>query len=222
MLIMDFRASVVVPAFNESKRIDSVLEKFRETGYEVIVVDDGSADDTHDRVVSNGFECIRLERNRGKGHACRVGAEKASHDRIVFFDGDGQFDVREIHRVLEALEEADLVIGFRDFRRVPPQRRLSNWFARKTIGRACGVRCRDALCGFRGIRRHALRKLDLRKDRYEFESEMLIKAHRQGLKVGEVPVSVRYPRDISGIPVSHSLKLTLYILKEMLKSGVRK
>lgn len=217
---MDLEASVVVPAFNESKRIDSVLAGLKETGYEVIVVDDGSADGTHQRVAEHGLECIRFERNRGKGHACRAGAARAGKDKVIFFDGDGQFDVKEIYRILQALEEADLVVGFRDFRKVPAQRRLSNWFAKSVLNRTCGSGLHDALCGFRGIRKGALNKLGLERDRYEFESEMLIKAARAGLRVKQVPVSVRYHKEAAGMPVSHSFKLTLYILKEYLRSKV--
>jgi hypothetical protein len=73
---------------------------------------------------------------------------------------------------------------------------------------------KDALCGFRAVRKSAFQRLGLEKKRYEFEAEMLIKAHRMRMRVCEMPVRVRYFKGYPGIPASQSLKLALYLLRQ--------
>jgi glycosyltransferase involved in cell wall biosynthesis len=212
--------TVLIPARDEGERIGKVIEGIRTVSkeYKIIVIDDGSGDSTAEVAKSLGCEVHRLERNMGKGFACRLGAEKAKTEKIVFIDADMQFYPEEIPKLAEMLDGCEMVLGAREWGAVPMQRRLSNSFSRGLINSITKHKHSDVLCGFRAVRRGAFLKLGLEKDRYEFEAEMLIKARRKGLRVCEVPVRVRYFRGYPGIPLTQSLKLALYLIRQ--KIGV--
>lgn len=202
------KASIVIPAYNEEKNIERVLLGIKRTGsYELIVVDDGSKDNTA-KLAKKHAKVIRLSENRGKGYACRLGVKASRGSRILFMDGDGQFSPHDISKMLKALEKADLVVGKRNMASVPLQRRLSNFLA-NLLMRKTGVE--DGLCGFRAVRKEAFGKMHLCENRYAFESEMNFAAAKAGLKIGNVPVDVDYS-DYSGMPFSQSLKVFLYLV----------
>lgn len=211
------KLSVVVPAKNEEKRIARVIRGIRAVSreFQIIVVDDGSSDRTSEIARSLGCEVHRLSKNMGKGFACRLGASKSKYERIVFIDADMQFYPEEIPKLASGLEKCDVVIGSRSAKEIPIQRRFSNWFARKLVNSAAKSNHKDVLCGFRAVRKSSFRNLALEKNRYEFEAEMLIKAHRKGMRVCEVPVKVRY-LDYPGMPFTQSLKLAFYIIMQKL------
>jgi glycosyltransferase involved in cell wall biosynthesis len=211
------KLSVVVPAKNEEGKIAGVIKGIKSVSrdFQIIVIDDGSADRTAEIAKTLGCEVHRFRENMGKGFACRLGASKAKYDKIAFIDADMQFYPSEIPKLAGMLDKCDIVIGSRSAKAIPIQRRLSNWFACKLVNSAAKSGHRDVLCGFRAVRKGSFRKLALEKNRYEFEAEMLIKAHRKGLRVCEVPVKVRY-LDYPGMPFTQSLKLAFYIIRERL------
>jgi glycosyltransferase involved in cell wall biosynthesis len=211
------KASVILPAYNEEKNIGKVIRTVREAGdYEIIVVDDGSSDRTTEVAKKHGCITLRLNKNMGKGYACRAGAKIASNEKLVFIDSDGQLDAREIPSLLRHLDEHDMVVGTRNNREIPVQRRVSNGFARVVVSAAAGKKCGDVLCGFRAIRKKHFFHLDLRKRRYEFDSEMIIKALRKSYKIKEVPVTVKYGIG-SSMPPRESAKVAGYILTQLVK-----
>jgi glycosyltransferase involved in cell wall biosynthesis len=212
------KLSVVIPARNEEEKIAKVIKGIRAISrdYQIIVVDDGSEDNTAGVAKSLGCEVFRLKKNRGKGFACRLGASKARNKGIVFIDADMQFYPSEIPKLAGRLDECEMVIGSRSSGEIPLQRRLSNRFARAVVNSAAKSDYKDVLCGFRAARKDAFHRLGLEKDRYEFEAEMLIKASRKGLRVCEVPVKVRY-LDYPGMPLTQSLKLAFYIIRQRLE-----
>jgi glycosyltransferase involved in cell wall biosynthesis len=212
-------ATIIIPARNEAGRICHVIKGIRNvSNYKIIVIDDGSNDRTSEIAESLGCKAFRLEKNIGKGFACRLGVEKAGTERIVFIDADMQFYPEEIPKLAERLNECDIVIGARQWEAVPFQRRVSNSFARRIVNSITKSTHKDVLCGFRAVRKGSFEKLGLEKNRYEFESEMLIKAHRKGMRVCEVPVKVRYFEGYPGMPLGQSLKLALYLIRQ--KIGV--
>lgn len=204
------KASIVLPAYNEEKNIAGVIKKISPE-YEIIVVDDGSKDRTLEVAKRLGCNCIRLNRNYGKGYASRVGAKIASYENIVFIDSDGQLDAGEIPKMLAALKSCELAVGSRSIKDIPPQRIISNNFAKAVVSAAAGKKLGDVLCGFRAIRKGDFFNLRLKKMRYEIEAEMIIKAAKRGLRIKEVPISVRYGIG-SQMPVKDSLKVASYIL----------
>ncbi|MBI2172819.1 MAG: glycosyltransferase family 2 protein [Candidatus Aenigmarchaeota archaeon] len=210
-------ASVIIPVYNEMKDIESVLKKIRKD-YEVIVVDDGSDMDICGFLGKKADKCIRLEKNTGKGYACRVGAEHASCEKIVFIDGDSQLDPYQIPQFVSALDKADMVVGFRSRSDVPFQRMISNTFAAVMVFLSTRRFYRDVLCGFRAFRKSKFLEMGLRSNRYEFETETMIKASRRGLSVIQVPVSVEYKR--RGMGIKESVRVVIYQIKELIRSYV--
>ncbi|HDD72670.1 MAG TPA: glycosyltransferase family 2 protein, partial [Candidatus Aenigmarchaeota archaeon] len=152
---MEYRASIVIPAYNEEKNIERVIKDLKALGreYQIIVIDDGSRDRTLPLARKMGAECHRLPKNMGKGYACRTGASLSKAGKIIFLDADAQFYAGDIPKIEKLLDWHDLVIGVRDFSSIPVQRRFSNWFVRRIINLATGGNIKDALCGLRGIKR---------------------------------------------------------------------
>ena len=208
-------ASIIIPAYNEEKNIGKVLEGIKKTvrGYEIIVIDDGSTDRTADIVKNLGYRCISLKKNMGKGYACRAGVNSSRTKKIIFFDADNQFSAKDIPKFAKALDNYDMAVGTRNRKSMPVQRRFSNFIARKIINHITGRKYNDVLSGFRAIRKDAFLALKMGKNRYEFESEMMIKA--KSLRIKEMPVSVCYGG--SGMPASQSAKVFFYLMKELIK-----
>ncbi|NJE61354.1 glycosyltransferase family 2 protein [Thermococcus sp. 21S7] len=194
------RISVIIPAYNEAQRLPKVLERIPDFVDEVIVVDDGSSDGTYG--VARAFSekdgrirAIRLEKNCGKGCAMRKGVEGASGDVIVFIDADGQHKPEDIGKLVEPIirGDADVVIGARKVEEAgkrPLHRRLSNIITTRLIRLKLRQYVYDTQSGFRAFRREFLPEIE--SDRYEVETEMLLKAARMGARIREVPVSMIY------------------------------
>ncbi|WP_048159724.1 glycosyltransferase family 2 protein [Thermococcus barophilus] len=195
------RISVIIPAYNEEKRIGKVLQRMPDFIDEIIVVDDGSEDRTSEVARELGAEVIRLEQNQGKGRAMSEGIKKANGDIIVFIDADGQHKPEEIIKLVEPIlnGEADFVIGSRLIKAQgerPLIRKISNFITTSLIRLKLGINVRDTQSGFRAIRREFLPEIESK--RYEVETEVLIKAVKKGARVKEVPVSMIY-----GIETGH-------------------
>lgn len=188
---------MIIPAYNEEKRIGKVLQRIPEFVDEVIVVDDGSKDRTSE--VAEKFNAkvivIKLKQNQGKGKAMSEGIKEASGDIIVFIDADGQHRPEEIIKLVEPIVngEADFVIGSRLIKAQgerPLIRKMSNFITTYLTRLKLGIRIRDTQSGFRAIRREFLPEIESK--RYEVETEVLIKAVKKGARVKEVPVSMIY------------------------------
>lgn len=194
------RISIVVPAYNEEKRLPEVLKRVPDFVDEVIVVDDGSTDGTYSAALQMVEEDprvvpIRLEENCGKGCAMREGIKHARGDVIVFMDADGQHIPEEVGKLVEPIVqgEADVVIGARRLEvqgKRPLHRRLSNMITTRLLRLKLGTYVYDTQSGFRAYRREFLPGIE--SSRYEVESEMLIKAVKMGARIKEVPVSMVY------------------------------
>jgi len=201
--------SIVVPAYNEQARVAATLDEMitycRQVGREVeiLVVDDGSEDRTPNVVneVASQFpevRLIRLDRNRGKGFAVRVGMLEATGTRVIFADADGATPIAELQSLESALDDgADIAIGSRAIR-VEGVKLRARWY-RRVIGRIfhgfvslIGVRgFADTQCGFKLFTAHSARAIFSRAcvDRFAFDIEVLLIAVRLGYRVVEVPVN---------------------------------
>ena len=165
----------------------------------MVVVDDGSADDTAARAEAAGARVIRHAENRGKGHAVRSGlAQILSLDfsHVLLMDGDGQHRPEDVPKMLEAARtsEADLVVGARVFDKaqMPRSRYYSNTIGSRALSSFIGSPIDDSQSGFRLIRCEVLRGLTLTATGYEIETEMLIKLARKGVRMTSVPVTLSY------------------------------
>jgi len=193
---------VVIPAYNEAATIRDVVERTLKHASSVIVVDDGSTDDTIARLEGLPITLIRHERNLGKAASIFSGAREAMHRGargIVTLDGDGQHDADDLRKILPAaaLRPNAIIVGARLHARdtIPRPRYLANRFANVWIGWAAGQPIADSQSGFRYYPATVFETLDLRHDRassFVFESEVLIAAARSGIELAFVPISVRY------------------------------
>jgi len=223
------RVSVVIPCHDEADSIDAVvrgcLAVLNGTS-EVLVVDDGSTDDTCAVAQKAGARVERLEQNRGKGVALVLGARAATGDILVFIDGDGQDDPQDLPALLAALEsDVDLVIGSRFMGTlhpgsIHPLNRVANRAFSGLISALFGVRITDSQAGFRAMPRERFLSLGLDATEYEVETEMLLRALRQRWSVREIPVG-RHPRTGSVTDFNrarHGLRILGTILRERLRS----
>jgi glycosyltransferase involved in cell wall biosynthesis len=194
----------LIPAYQEGPRIAAVVERTR-SFLPVVVVDDGSTDDTAARAESAGALVLRQVPNAGKGAALRAGFRHAlasDAPAVVALDADGQHDPAEIPRFLAAFEAGspELVIGRRNFRTMPPVRRLSNTLGGMVFSAAVGRRVADNQSGYRLIGRRLMTALlDSRETGFEFEVEMIARCIAVGLPIAEVPIRTIYAGEPSHI-----------------------
>jgi glycosyltransferase involved in cell wall biosynthesis len=214
--------SVVIPAHNEAPTIESVVLSVADAvpGAEILVVDDGSRDDTAAVAEAAGATVLRLPVNVGKGAAVREGMEASSGDIIVLIDADGQDNPYEIPLLVGAFRgDVDLVLGSRFLGQFRPGaitrlNYLGTKFITWTVDVLFGQPITDPLAGFRAIRRAALQRIDLRARGYDIEVDMVLRVIKAGGRVVEVPAS-RAPRG-HGESDLNSFRDGLLILRRIL------
>jgi glycosyltransferase involved in cell wall biosynthesis len=192
------KTCVVIAAYNEGPNIGGVVQQVKATlnpADEVLVVDDGSTDDTAQQARNAGARVLVQSPNQGKGRAIKRGLEEASGDVVVFIDGDGQDDPAEIPLLLNEIEKgADLVNGSRFLGTlktgaISTPNYFGNLFMTKLINILFRVHITDSQAGFRSFRLQPLQHIRIDAKEYEIETEMLIKAIKSGFRVVEVPVT---------------------------------
>jgi glycosyltransferase involved in cell wall biosynthesis len=187
----------LIPAYEEGPRIGVVVEAARRH-LPVVVVDDGSIDDTADRARAAGATVIRQVPNAGKGAALRAGfryALDAGTPAVVTLDADGQHDPAEIPTFLDRFRarRAELIIGQRDLGSMPAIRRLSNTVGGMALAVALGRSVPDNQSGYRLIGRTLMRALlDSDESGFEFEVEMIARCLALGLPLDSVPIRTIY------------------------------
>jgi len=204
----------VIPAYNESAHIAEVVAGCSSHGLDVIVVNDCSSDDTIAVAQDAGARVVSHETNRGKGAALETGREaarEAGFEAMLILDGDGQHSPDDIPAMLAAAEEtgADMVIGTRmgDVSTMPFVRRCTNRFMSWLITRMARTKVTDSQSGFRLIRVSLLDEIKVASERFDAESEVIIKAGRAGKKIVEVPIKTIYGDERSKIsPVRDTIR----------------
>ena len=191
---------IVIPAYNEETAIGQVVEDVLKEGFSsIIVVDDGSRDNTAAVATKSGALALRHKINRGKGAATRTGIEAAlflGADIVVTLDADGQHNAKEILDLVQPiiLNECDVALGTRQIitGTMPRYKVAHNKIANTITMLYSGIRVQDSQSGFRAYSRHACNYLDTTSDAYEYESEIirLIAAHKLSYK--EVSISTVY------------------------------
>lgn len=194
------RVAALVPAYQAGSSIASVVEGTRAVVADVLVVDDGSADQTARVAEAAGASVVRHGENRGKGAALLTGfaeLERRGFTHALTLDADGQHLPSEIPAVLAAAqrEPAAIVVGVRRkeghaIRRI---NLVGNWVADRMLRLIAGRSIPDTQSGFRVYPLAATLALGARGERYEFETEILLRAARRGLPLAGVPIAVHYP-----------------------------
>lgn len=223
----------VIPAHNEAATIEAVAAAARTQVDRVLVVDDGSADDTADRAAVHA-EVLRLDPNRGKAGALWAGMQQAAAagaTAVITLDGDGQHDATEIPALVAAWQEQPrrLILGARlkERERTPPLRLFGNRVADFWIGWASGQPLRDSQSGFRLYPAELLQQMRIphgRSRSFVFESEALIEAERRGFPARLVPVRCIYPEDRRPShfrPTADTLRIIFMVAGHLLRRGMR-
>ena len=189
--------AVVIPCFNEGASIAAVVAAARRQFSPVLVVDDGSTDDTAVRAQSAGAQVVRHAKNLGKGAALRTGLSQARHqgfERAFTLDGDGQHAPDDMPAFLERAEQtgALLIIGNRmtNARAIPWLRRQVNRWMSRQLSRRAGRPLPDSQCGFRLIHLETWAALPLKTEHFEVESETLMAFLAAEIPVAFVPIRV--------------------------------
>jgi len=197
-------AVAIVPAFNEARSIADVVTGLHGIVSHVLIVDDGSTDQTAARARAAGAEVLTRGTNTGKGSAIRAGLAHVMtrpFTHVLLLDGDMQHRPREASRLLDAAQRtgADLVLGEREFSRegMPAARYHANRIGSRVLSWFVGAPVQDTQCGFRVCRLDALRDLPLRARGYEIETEMLVKLRRRGARLASVPITAVYAAERS-------------------------
>ena len=210
--------AALIPAYNEEKHIGEVVDRTLKELDHVLVVDDGSSDATAANGRAAGAEVLVHEQNLGKGEAIKHGLRywlERGFEHIVILDGDGQHLPEEINRFIAATATgAQLLVGTRmnDVREMPLVRRIVNRYMSRKISQVCGQEIPDTQCGFRLLHAAVIPHLLEGTERFEYETEMLIKISRAGFRIGAVPVSTVYSDEVSSI---HPIRDTIRFFKLM-------
>ena len=203
----DSKILVAIPAFNEGPTIGSVVLKARQFASEVVVVDDGSSDDTAETAALAGAHVIQHARNLGKGLAIRSAwlyAREHAPGAFVLMDGDHQHDPNDIPRLAEKVlsGKSDVVIGVRwgKTSRMPMYRRVGKRaLDYATAAAAKNGLLTDSQSGYRVFSRHAVESLEPTEDGLSIESQLLLEAQERSLRIEEVNIDSRYDLDGSTI-----------------------
>ncbi len=223
---MSLRLSIVVPAFNEERRIRPTLDRIvaygreRLSGFELIVVDDGSRDRTCELVAEAAgaaaeIRLVPLPQNRGKGAAVRRGVLEAREPHVLFTDADLSTPIEDVERLFDALETSPVAIGSRALAESKVE--IHQPFYREWMGRGFNLLVRaaavpgihDSQCGFKLFRAPVAKELFGRSqlDGFAFDVELLYLCRKLGLGVAEVPVRWRNDAASRVRPVRDALRM---------------
>jgi glycosyltransferase involved in cell wall biosynthesis len=214
----------LIPALDAGDTVGAVAEGALKYLDEVLVVDDGSADDTAAKARAAGATVISHPANLGKGAALKTGFEYAlgqGYDAVLTLDADTQHDPDEIPKLLRgAGEGAGIVIGARlgDKEKVPPARYYTNMVGVAAISWRAKNLLLDSQSGFRLYRADVLRGMRYSSAGFETETELLIRAGRRGFKIASVPVKAIYNKEVLGRSHFRTVRDTYRICIVFLKS----
>jgi len=214
------QTAALIPAYQDEKHIGDIVRRTRERLDYVLVVDDGSTDQTAQRAREAGAEVIVHYQNRGKGEAIKTGLGHWLAREVTWvslLDSDGQHLPEEIDRFLAAAAcatQPTVLIGNRmnDLTGMPFIRRVVNRYMSSKISRLCGQNIPDTQCGFRMVGRHLVPELLSGGNRFEYETEVLIIASRKGYRIESIPITTVYSDQVSKI---HPMRDALRFLKLM-------
>jgi len=221
--------SAFFPVLNEEGTVTKLTEDLLNvleshfSNHEVIIINDGSTDRTAqiaDEICEKNSGCVKVihhRKSKGYGNALQAGFDAAQNDLIFFTDGDYQFDMNDLNRALTFIVEHDIVVGYRQDRKDSKYR---IWLSRGyniLIRLLFGLHLRDIDCSFKLFRRTALEKITIESDGYFIDTEIIVRAKKQNLKIKEIGVR-HLPRTfgVSKVKIKH-IFATLYEIAKLWK-----
>lgn len=215
------KLAIIVPVYNESVRSVATIKQILEISKsEVVVVDDGSKDDSWDCLIRNFGKNKRVYLlkhiiNLGKGAAMKTGVKmawKLKSEGVIFIDADGQHNPKYLPEFEKALENNELVFGYRKLNsEMPFIRKYGNIIAKKIVGLLFNVKRREFLCGYLGFRKSAYKKIRWNSSRYGVETEIATKVGRNKLKFSEVEIDTIYIDKYKGVSLFDAMKILTQI-----------
>jgi glycosyltransferase involved in cell wall biosynthesis len=218
--------SVFFPFYNEQDNIGRVVGRAAEVceglgaDFEIIIVNDGSADQTGARAdaIAAGNKRVRVvhhPHNMGYGAALQSGIKAAKKELVFFTDGDGQFDIGEIKLLLPLISQNDIVCGYRLDRKDPIMRKLNGWMWTRLVNLLFGMHIRDIDCAFKLFRVKIFEGMIMSSAGALISAEILARATRRGCRIAEVGVH-HYPRT-AGKQTGAKLAVIIRAFKELFK-----
>jgi glycosyltransferase involved in cell wall biosynthesis len=201
------QTAAVIPAYQDEKHIGDIVRRTRAQLDDVLVIDDGSSDQTAKRARDAGAEVVMHDQNRGKGDAIKTGLEHCLSREVtwvILLDSDGQHLPEEIDRFLSAAArgtQPTFLIGNRmnNVTGMPYIRRVVNRYMSRQISRVCKQEVPDTQCGFRMLNRQLVPELLGGGDRFDYDTEVLIIVSRKGYQIESVPITTVYTDQVSKI-----------------------
>ena len=225
-MLSSYSISVFYPCYNEEGNIERVIQEAIDflpkvsKDYEIIIVNDGSTDRTgdianrlarEDRRIRVVQHCV----NKGYGGALQSGFKAASKELVFYTDGDGQFDISEISKLLPLIQEFDIVSGYRINRQDSLMRSLNGFLWGLLVRTVLGFKCRDVDCAFKLYRREIFERIPIKSSGALIDAEILARAKRAGYRLAQMPVHHR-PR-MAGEQTGANPKVVFKAFKELWK-----
>ena len=229
---MSKKLLALIPAYNEEKSIKTVIKNIKNTVNGILVVDDGSSDNTSKYAKECSVEVITFKENKGKGVAIREGYKyfiNSSYDICFIFDADGQYRKEDIKPVCEPIvnDEADIVVGSRfigqytDGANINYKTRIMCNNISTTVTRIMsGLPTTDSQSGLVAVSKYAANQLDLNADRWGIHQEIIIRAGKKGLRYKEVPII--FEKRMHGVSRLKVLKYPFTAFPVMLRAWFRR
>jgi len=214
---------VLIPVHNEAENLGALVCALKAKNLDVLVVDDGSTDDSSVIAKKQGAIALRNDQRRGKGFTLKEGFKyiiKENYDGVITIDGDGQHHSEDIDKFMKEAEanRSCIIIGNRmiNSKDMPLVRYITNKVMSLVISLACRQKIPDTQCGFRYISSDILKALPLKCDRYEIETEILMKASKRKIVINSIPIKTIYGEEKSSIsPFIDTIRFLVYFVKEL-------
>lgn len=215
------KIAILIPAYNEAKYIKDVVNNCSKYELDIIVVNDGSTDNTSEIIKSipnpekSSITLLGHSFNRGKGQSLKTGFDYAvanNYEGVITIDADGQHKVSEISNFLQTLEKnnPDIIVGsrFKNIKGMPFIRLATNYFTSWIISLIAGNKIEDVQSGFRYINSKVLKNIEVKTKNFDAEPELLVKASWSGYKIINTPISTIYHKTFTSYvnPIKDTIK----------------
>lgn len=202
---------VVIPAHNEEKTIEKVIGKIKKYLTNIVVIDDGSIDNTHNLAKKSKVTVLKHLLNLGKGAALKTGCDYAIKQNakiLVVLDADGQHDPAEIPNFIKNLKNKDIVFSYRkQYKKMSLVLKFGNHFINQTTKLLYGINLKDTQSGYRAFTVDSYKKIRWNASDYSMESEMITNVSKHNLKYIEIPIKTIFSDKYKGTTVLDGIKI---------------
>ena len=218
---------ILIPVYNEAQTIGRLVNILKKQEYDIIVLDDGSQDNSGHLAEEAGAIVLYNKEKSGKGATLQRGfnyALKKGYDGVLTMDGDGQHDPLDVENFFKQAKENpnQIITGNRmqNHQGMPIVRYLTNRFMSGLISFACRQSILDTQCGYRYIGCHILKRIPLQCTGFEIETEILMKASKKGFPIISIPIQTIYRNEKSKInPLKDTIRFFIYFVKEIFEKN---